>query len=405
MGGDGLIKKVGSHFRFQQVLLIPGIILLAANLRPAITGVGPLVDTISRATGLSQALAGLLTTLPLVAFGLVSPVSPVLVRRLGIERTLFLGLAILSLGILLRSLGPISSLLIGMFLVGSGAAIGNVLLPGLVKRDFPFKIGLMTGLYSTVMNIFAALSSGMSVPLSHISGVGWRGSLASWILLTGCAMVLWLPQMKNHHSLSSNAHISLRHSRVAWQITLFMGLQSLLFYVNVAWLPNLLHDRGMTLAGAGWMVSLMQFVSLPASFLMPIIAGRRKNQQSLVLLVGLLFGIGYLGLLFAGVNTSWIWIVLIGMAGGASISLALAFFSLRSHTHGEAAQLSGMAQSIGYLLAALGPISIGLIHHATKNWTIPLVVLLAIVVVMGLFGWGAGQDVYVNDGSQASLTA
>ncbi|MHB1610671.1 MAG: MFS transporter, partial [Sulfobacillus sp.] len=252
---------------------------------------------------------------------------------------------------------------------------------------------------------FAALSSGISVPLSHISGVGWRGSLASWILLTGCAMVLWLPQMKNHHSLSSHAPISLRHSRVAWQITLFMGLQSLLFYVNVAWLPNLLHDRGMTLAGAGWMVSLMQFVSLPASFLMPIIAGRRKNQQSLVLLVGLLFGIGYLGLLLAGISTSWIWIVLIGMAGGASISLALAFFSLRSHTHSEAAQLSGMAQSIGYLLAALGPISIGLIHHATKNWAIPLAVLLAIVILMGLFGWGAGQDVYVNDGSQASLTA
>jgi CP family cyanate transporter-like MFS transporter len=175
-----------------------------------------------------------------------------------------------------------------------------------------------------------------------------------------------------------------------------MGLQSLLFYVNVAWLPTLLHDRGMSLALSGWMVSLMQFVSLPSTFLMPIIAVRRKNQQALVGIISLLFAFGYLGLLLPGTRFAWIWVTLIGVAGGASISLALAFFSLRSHHHDQAAELSGMAQSVGYLLAAVGPISIGLIHHTTRTWTLALLALLVTVLLMLVFGLGAGRDIYVE---------
>lgn len=380
-------------------LLIWGIILLSANLRPAITGVGPLVEIITRQTGLPSAIAGILTTLPLIAFGVVSPISPSLVRKFGMERSLFLGLVVLTIGTLLRSWGSVFGLMIGMFLVGSGAAIENVLLPSLVKRDFPSQIGLVTGLYSSVMNVFAALASGISVPLSLVARLGWRGSLASWAVLSLLAMAVWLPQLKRRHGMGVHRPTGAWRSAVAWQITFFMGLQSLLFYVNVAWLPTLLHDRGMSLGLSGWMVSLMQFVSLPSTFVVPIIAVRRKNQQGLVGIISLLFALGYLGLLLPGTRFAWLWVTLIGVAGGASISLALAFFGLRSHHHEQAAELSGMAQSVGYLLAAIGPISIGLIHHATKTWSLPLLALLVTVGLMLVSGLGAGRNVYVQSRS------
>lgn len=355
-----------------------------------------MVGAIAKGTGIPTSAAGLLTTLPLVAFGLISPLSPGFVRRWGIERSLFLGLLILTVGTVLRAAGSVPALLMGMFLIGAGIALGNVLLPSLVKRDFPHQIGLLTGLYSTVMNIFAALSSGISVPLSHISGLGWQGALASWALLSSLAMAFLLPQLKNSVKTQSSLHFGLWKSPVAWQITLFMGLQSFLFYVNVAWIPTLLYDRGMSLSQSGWMVSLLQFVSLPGSFVMPIVAGKRKSQRSLVLFISLLFLAGYLGLLLGSVSLSWIWMILIGLAGGASISLALMFFGLRSRNHDEAAELSGMAQSVGYLLAALGPVSIGILHHVTGTWTVPLWVLVMTVIVMLGFGLGAARDVYVS---------
>ncbi len=371
---------------------------MAANLWPTITGVGPLVASIAHGTGLSSSLAGLLTTLPLIAFGLISPMAPRWARRLGIERTLYIGLAILLVGTLLRSWGPAAPLLAGMFLVGSGAAIGNVLLPSLVKRDFPTKIGLMTGMYTTTMNVFAGLASGLSVPLARNLGLGWRGALASWSVVTVIAMLVWIPHLRQRHVPDTTARGGLWRSPVAWQITLFMGLQSLLFYVNVAWLPTLLHDRGFSLAFSGWMVSLMQIVSLPGTFIMPILAGRQRSQHSLVLAISLLFFIGYLGLLATqSAALSIVWVILIGFGAGASISLALAFFSLRTRHHEQAGQISGMAQSIGYFLAALGPITVGLLHSATDAWAWPLILLLVVVVLMAVFGLGAARDVYIEE--------
>ncbi len=372
------------------------------NLRPTITGVGPLIGVISRNTGLGTQWAGSLTTLPLIAFGLISPIVPALARRWGLNATLLLGLILLTVGTLIRSIGSISMLLAGMFLVGSGVAIVNVLLPSLVKREFSTRIGLMTGLYSTVMGVFAALASGISIPLAMDTSLGWRGALGIWAILSFIGVLAWLPQIRHRQNSPLLARGTLWRSPLAWYVTLFMGLQSLLFYVNVAWFPTLLHSLGMSLAGAGWMVSWMQLISLPGSFLMPIWASRRKDQRSLMLITGILFVLGYIGILVEGTTWAWLWIACIGFAGGASISLALTYFSLRTKNERDATELSGMAQSVGYVLAALGPITIGFLYHLTAGWTVPLLLLLTTSILMLAAGIPASRNLTVQVSSEKS---
>ena len=342
-------------------------------------------------------MAGLVTTLPLLAFGLVSPLAPHIARRLGLERALSLGLFVLGIGTVLRAQGSESALLVGMFWVGAGIAIGNVLLPSLVKRDFPTQIGVMTGAYVTVMNVFAGLGSGVSVPLARDLGLSWRGSLAIWALLAVIGLCVWFPYLKYRHQPDVPQGPGFWRSPIAWQITLFMGLQSLLFYVNIAWLPTLLHDRGFSLAISGWIVSLVQIVSLPGTFLMPVLAERQRRQHSLVLATAAMFVVGYLGLwLMTSQLWSIIWVIWVGFGSGVSISLALAFFSLRTYHHESAARISGMAQSVGYLLAALGPIAAGYLHAVTASWTWPLVMLVIVSVLMTIAGLGASRDIYLD---------
>jgi CP family cyanate transporter-like MFS transporter len=382
--------------RPSRVLLYTAIILLAANLRPAITGVGPLIGQIGRGTGLSPELAGLVTTLPLIAFGLVSPLAPRTAQRLGLERTVFVGVAVLGAGTLVRTLGSTAALLAGMVLVGGGVAVGNVLLPSLIKRDFPDKVGLMTGLYVTVMNVFAGLGSGLSVPLAR--RWNWQGSLAFWLVLVVAALAVWLPLLRGRYLPETSQRGGFWRSPLAWQMTLFMGLQSLLFYVNIAWLPTLLHSRGFSLAASGWLVSLVQIVSLPGTFIMPILAQRQRRQHSLVAATALMFLIGYVGLL--ATKSHW-WsvasVLFVGFGSGVSISLALAFFSLRTQSHQSAGQVSGMAQSVGYLLAAAGPLLVGLLYARNDSWTGPLLLLVAAVLLMTWAGFGASRDLFVED--------
>lgn len=390
------LKPMCSELR-NKTWLILGVLVVAANLRAAITGVGPLVRTLSADTGMSSTVAGLLTTLPLVAFAAFSPLAPKIARRLSIEYALFVGLICLALGILVRSTATQASLLIGMFVAGAGIALGNTLLPSLIKRDFPNHIGWMTGIYSVAMSGFAAIASGVSVPLAHFAGLGWRGSLSSWIVLSIIGLLIWIPQLRNpQFSQTPSGKSRLWKSALAWQVTLFMGFQSFTFYVNVAWLPALLQSRGMGAANAGWMLFFMQFVSLPASLFVSVIAGKRRNQQSLVVWVTVFFLLGYGWMLDTNLGLVYIPIALIGAAGGASISLALTLIGLRSANSIDAAQLSGMAQSIGYLLAAIGPIVVGRLHDVSHAWTASLIVLLVDVILMLLVGIGAGRDKLVS---------
>jgi CP family cyanate transporter-like MFS transporter len=386
--------------RLGGLLLVLGIVLLAANLRPALTGVAPLISEIRADTGISNGTAGLLTTLPLLAFALLSPVAPRVARRFGMELTLLAGLLVLAAGILLRWASPLAALFLGTVVLGAAIAVGNVLLPGLVKREFPERAGLMTSVYSTSLGISAALAAGVSVPLAQLDGIGWRGALAAWALPALLACVAWLPQL-GRRDLPASAPGSpdtrdLWRSPLAWQVTLFMGLQSLSYYVTLTWLPEILQEEGMGAARAGWMLGLSQAVAVVAMFLAPVIAGRGRSQRGVVAVAAGVSGAGALGLLVAGSAAGTLWVVLLGLGQGASFSLALTFFALRAPDPAHAAALSGMAQSVGYLLAAAGPSLFGVLRDATGAWKVPLALLLAITACLLIAGLGAARDAHVG---------
>ena len=380
--------------RFRVVLLVSSIVLVAANLRPALTSVAPLIGEIRADAGLSNGVAGLLTTLPILAFGVLSPVAPRLARRFGMELVLLASLLVLAAGILLRSAGFVAALFLGSTVLGAAIAVGNVLLPGLVKRDFPEHAGLMTSVYSTAIGVSATLAAGVSLPIAQHAG--WRGSLALWAIPALVAAVVWVPRLRDdRHDDSATYRVgSLWRSSLAWQVTLFMGLQSLAYYVTLTWLPEILRADGMSASRAGWMLALAQAVAIVSMFLAPVIAGRRPSQRGVVVVAAALNGAGILGLMTA--SGSIVWIILLGLGQGACFSLALTFFALRAPDPEHSAALSGMAQSVGYLFAAFGPALFGVLRDATHAWKVPLALLLVVVVCLLISGLGAARDAQVG---------
>lgn len=396
-------------------LLAIGIILIASNLRAPITSIGPIISNISESTGMSSSVAGLLTTLPLIAFGLVSPLAPIIAKRIKMENTLLLSMLVLVAAIIIRSMNSMFALFIGTFVIGVAIAIANVLLPSLIKRDFPSAVGLMMGFMSVMLNLGAALGSGLSVPLIEQVGLSWRGVLAIWAILAVLAALIWIPIVfrKNAQakklmkaSIASKIDESSNVSGgrgmwkllLAWQVTIFMGLQSFTFYVNVSWLPEILQDRGMSATDAGYLVSLLQLVGIPLSFIAPILAVKLKNQRVLALATAALMFVGYAGLLVSGSTWLPLWAILVGLGGGAGFSLAITFFVLRTSTAELSAELSGMAQSFGYLLAAAGPLLFGVFYDLTGGWTVGLIMMIVVVILYVFAGWGAASNKVIRPG-------
>jgi len=387
------------HKNIQSFWLITGIIFIAFNLRPAITSVGPVISSIRADLHMSNGTAGFLTALPLLSFAVLSPLAPKFGQRLGNERTLWLGLLMLLIGILLRSAGVTWTLFAGTALIGIGIAIGNVLLPSLIKHKYPEKSGIMISLYTTSMCIFAALASGVSVPLAAQMGGGWKQAFLLWGVVALLALLIWIPQLRNRDTANKAVKLqtsSIWFSKIAWHVTIFMGLQSFLFYSSIAWFPEILRSHGMDTSTAGWMVSLMQFASLPFTFLTPVLADRMKHQRGIAAGLTAVYLIGLCGLLAGGSHILLaIWMIIIGIGQGSSISLALTLIGLRSENAQQAAALSGMSQSFGYLLAAIGPIFVGYLFDQTHSWTMPIVLLIAALILMGASGLGAGRDQYI----------
>ncbi|MFS0691034.1 MFS transporter [Sporosarcina sp. 179-K 8C2 HS] len=397
---EGNQSKLPIHrFENKTWLLIIGIIFIASTLRSPLTSVGPIIGPIRDSLEISNVLAGFLTTIPLLAFAFISPFVPKLSKRFGMELTLFVALCLLTVGIVIRSAGSILFLVVGTFLIGVAIAFGNVLLPALLKFSFPLHIGVMTGIYSVAMNISATTASGISAPIVVNTDFGWQGALGVWAALSMLAVILWLPQLKNKRSVqpkldktSAEKPNFLWRSPLAWAVTFFMGLQSLLFYCTSAWLPEMLVSDGMTVEKAGWMLSLLQVAQLPMTFIIPILAGRMKDQRMLVIGTSALYLIGYGGVYAGDLSFIPLWMISIGIAGGASFGLAMMFFTLRTETHTEAAELSGMAQSSGYMLAATGPVLFGLLHDVTTSWKIPMLILLVGSLLFFICGIKAGRD-------------
>ncbi len=416
-------------------LLVAAVLLTAAALRSPITGVGAIIGEIEAATGLSHTMSGMLTTLPLIAFAVFALAAPGLSARLGMERTLFCSMLLMTGGILVRALPSVAALFAGTALIGIAIAICNVLLPGLIKRNFPQQVGLMTSLFTTCLTFWAAISSGISVPLSQ-GPLGWRGALTIWAALTAIAALVWLPQLPRRTGesggkalaaaptsrsstpaaaapIAPNGPIALTgrqsgqgeatrprrglwRSRVAWLVTLFMGFQSILFYVSISWLPDILQERGMSAEQAGWMLSLMQLISMAGSFLMPLLAARSGSQKWLTAATAALCVIGFGGIWAGPVSLAAFFILLLGIGSGSTFGLAIVFFSLRSRTAEQASALSGMAQSVGYVLAAFGPTLFGYLHDLSGSWDTPLAVITGVSVLTALFGYAAGRKGYVD---------
>jgi CP family cyanate transporter-like MFS transporter len=376
------------------LLLGVGIVLIALNLRPPVTTVGPLADDIRSSLGVSNTALGLLTTLPILAFGALSIAATPLALRFGMERVLGGALLVIGAGILLRSAGSIPAAFVGTTVAGAGIAAGNVLLPGLVKEEFPDRSGPMTSLYVTAMVGMAGLASAVSVPLADDVGLGWRGSLAVWAIPCAVAFLVWIPQLRQAHvPAGARAGVAVPwRSPLAWQIMLFMGLQSLLFFAVLAWLPDLLRGEGLSASTGGLMVGLMQVGGLVATIGMPVLAARRRSQGRLVVFSTALAVIGIAGLLVAPADLPAVWAMLIGGATGCYLSLALTFLVLRAPNTAHTAALSGMVQSGGYMLAAVGPTGLGALHDLAGGWTAPLWAMMGVTALTCAFGLCAARD-------------
>jgi CP family cyanate transporter-like MFS transporter len=378
-------------------MLLIGLLLIAANLRAAITSVGPVLGDIRSDLGIGAVTASVLISIPLVAFGVFSPVAPVLAAKFGIERTLGGALIVLAVGIVARSWPGLVTLWAGTVLLGLAIAVLNVLLPALVKRDYPNRVGSVTGTYSAVQSGIAAIAAGVAVPIADVAPHGWRLSLGIWAGLALIAFAVFLPQLRNGPermrvpSEAAPARPAPRSYRspwgaaLAWQVTLFMGLQSTIYYTVVTWWPSVEQASGVSAAVAGWHQFAYQMFGLLGTVLCAATISRMRDQRTIAVGVSVLMFAGILGQLTAPA-LGLLWIALVGLGSGGSIVLALALLGLRTHHHGQSAALSGMAQSIGYLLAATGPIVISVLHDASGAWAVPLIVMLGVIVVQVVFG-------------------
>nr|WP_231630207.1 MFS transporter [Lysinibacillus sp. ZYM-1] len=381
------------------LLLVFGVIFIASTLRMPLTVVGPIVSFIRDDLGISYVLAGFLTTIPLLAFAIISPFAPVVARKLGLELTLFLSTILLAFGIVLRSLGTTGLLVFGTVLIGVAISFGNVLIPGLLKLKFPYHVGLLMAFFTMSMNLTAGLGAGISYPIAN-SSLGWQGALAVALILVLLTILIWIPQLKmNKPEPVTTAHKTGKQpiwkSPVTWAVTGAMGLQSLLFYTTAAWIPEIYIAQGLAPDKAGWMFSIMQFSQVPMALAVPIIASKMTSQRPLVIMFTSFYLVGFVGVVMEWTTLGILWMILLGLAGGASFSLAMMFFTLRTRTAFEAADLSGFAQSLGYLFAAIGPILFGYLHDLFGSWNTAGWLFVVVAMTLFLCSMRASKDEYI----------
>ncbi|MDR9751432.1 CynX/NimT family MFS transporter [Pseudomonas sp. SZMC_28357] len=379
-------------------LLLLGLVLVALNLRPALSSLAPMLSEVSRALGLSAAEAGLLTTLPVLCLGLFAPLAPWLARRFGAERVVLGILLTLAGGIILRSSFGEIGLFGGSILAGASIGVIGVLLPGIVKRDFAKQAGAMTGVYTMALCLGAALAAGATVPLSERFDNEWSMGLGFWVVPALLAALFWLPQVGRRQGAHPVAYRvrGLLRDRLAWQVTLYMGLQSSLAYIVFGWLPSIMIGRGLTATQAGVVLSGSIIVQLASSLAAPWLATRGKDQRLAIVVVMLLALGGLFGFLYAPLEGLWGWAILLGLGQGGAFSLALTLIVLRSRDAHVAANLSSMAQGFGYTLASMGPFAVGVVHDWTGGWSAVGWIFGVIGLAAIIAGLGAGRALYVN---------
>jgi MFS transporter, CP family, cyanate transporter len=391
--------KAGEARTLERVLLVVGVAALGFNLRGAITSLPPVFPELSSRLGLSTAEVSVLAATPVICFAVFSGFAAWLSRRLGEERVLLAALVLLAAGLLLRGVAPGALLFPGTILAAAAIAIMNVLLSSLIKRRWPERAGFLIGLYITALSVGAITGSAASVPLWNASGgsvaltLGWLAGPAA------IAALLWLPQVRHVTRARSAAAglpalplVAVRRHALAWHVTLFMGLQSLLYYAVLSWLPTILRDRGASAGTAGDLLALMGVGNLAVSLIVPIVAQRMRTQHALVVPTVAALAVGLAGVVYLPLGSAVAWVLILGVGQNAALSLAIFFTMARAPHPMAAASLSALAQSVGYLLASAGPLEVGLLHSATGSWNVPIAVLFVLNGVLLIAGLLAARD-------------
>lgn len=392
-----------SESHLARLIVVLGVVLVATGMRPALTSVGPVLDRIGLDTGLSAPGLGLLAAVPLLAFAAISPVVHGVTLRWGIDRTLLIALVLLAVGVGLRSIAGPVWLWGGTMIIGTAIAVINVLLPAVVKRDFAGQVPRITATYSAVMTGTAAIASGVSVPLAELLPGDWRGALVIWSGPALIAAIAWLLRTRALRRRAAREDPSLVvpppvvgpertmwRSALAWQVTLTMGLQSTIFYILVTWLPSIETDQGLPPAEAGLHLLILQVAGMVAGWTIGTTLSRWRDQRAVGVIIAVGMIIAMIGILL-GPAAMVLWVIIAGMCSGSSIMLALTLIGLRTRTATQTTRLSGMAQSVGYLMAAGGPIAAGWLHSRTGDWPPVLVLIIVLAAGHGVAGYLAGR--------------
>lgn len=400
-GFEAGLRRTLHDSRRRSLWSVLAIVLIAANLRPALASVGPVLEDLRADLELERTGAALLTSLPVLCLGFLAPLAPRLAREVGLERAMVVTLVVLLAGLLLRIVAGSATLFAGTVAAAGGIAVANVLVPVVVKRDFPRRTATMMGIYTMCLTGFAALAAGATVPAGELLGAGWRGSLGIWAVLAVLALLVWVPLARGAVKPATTAGAapatSVMRDPLAWQVTLFFGLQSLSFYAVLAWLPSIYRDAGFSAASAGLLLSVSAVVQAPISLITPRLAAHGRDQRWLAAAACSLVAVGLLGVLFAATAAPYLWVAILGAGHGAGFAPALLFTVLRAPTSTDTAWLSAMAQTVGYVIAATGPFLVGALRAATETWTASLSLLLVLLVPQVLTGLGAGRSVYIGE--------
>ncbi|MBM7518419.1 MFS transporter [Nocardioides nitrophenolicus] len=375
--------------------LTVAVLLVAFNLRLAITSLGALLDRLGDA-GVSPATQGILTSLPVLCFAAVGATAMVVTRKVGVDRGLEGALGLLTVGLVLRILDGAPALVAGTAVATAGIALANVLIPAIVKEHFPERVGLMTGAYTAILSLGSASGAAASVPIADAAG-SWRAGLGVWAVFAVAAALAWAPYCRRHDPARSAVRgAAMWRNPTAWAVTVLFGTQSLYAYVMMSWLPSLYADAGFSDATAGVLLAISITLGVPFFFLAPSVAARLRHQGHLVLLLTVLTAAGWAGLWLAPHAGAWVWAALLG-AGGAVFPVTLSFFAMRTTSTADTASLSTMAQSVGYALAAGGPLLVGILHHSSGGWALPCALLVGLGVVQASAGYLAGRPVKIGE--------
>jgi CP family cyanate transporter-like MFS transporter len=407
-------------------VLIAAIVLSALNLRPAITSLGALLEEVRDGLGMSGSVAGLLTSVPPLCFAVFGVTAPRLARRFGPGAVVCAGMAAIATGLLVRPyVSSTPAFLAASALALMGIAVSNVLMPVIVKRWFPDRVGSMTGLYSMALAMGTSLAAAATVPVTDALGGDWQTGLAVWSALAMAAVLPWLAFVRGRGTApgeqapargrgtapagqarareraeGQQAPLRITRSRTAWALAVFFGLQATAAYITMGWMAQIFRDAGVAASTAGVLLAVTMVMGVPLAFVIPRLAARLPHQGPIVLALGASGLAGYAGLYLAPAGGAWLWAVLVGVSNCA-FPLALTMVGMRARTGAGVAQLSAFAQSTGYLISIPGPLLVGVLYQHTGGWGVPLALMAALMVPQMAIGYLAGRDRTVEDEAAA----